>query len=99
MKYLLIPIEKTHTKNSDDGNIFIPAIVINMITMIFLAISLTSEYIPNLHGLGRFVLCSLFVIIGLLLTFIPVIGDIISIGIGILWIYILWNLTDGISVD
>ncbi|MBE6035102.1 MAG: hypothetical protein E7222_10465 [Clostridiales bacterium] len=97
MKYVLIPV-KEGTATSGDGEMVMPAMVMNLISAIILSVWATSEYTPNLHGWGRFVVCTVAVFTVLFLTMVPIVGTIICVANAILWIILFWALFGGISV-
>lgn len=97
MKYVLIPITEG-TATSGDGEMVIPAMIMNLISAIVLSVWATSKLFPNLHGWGRFGICAIAVFIVLILTAVPVVGTLICVANAIMWIVLFWTLIGGISV-
>ena len=97
MKYVLIPVTEGRA-NAGDGEMVMPAMIMNLISAIVLSVWTTSKLIPNLHGWGRFGICAIAVFIVMVLTAVPVVGTIICVSNAILWIVLFWSLIGGIPV-
>lgn len=84
---------KTSSSSSKDGcSPETTCMFMHLITAIVLSIVLTSEYLPNVHGWSRFIICGVFVITFLFLLFIPIIGVILCIGSTVAWLFVILNI-------
>ena len=97
MKYVLIPVTEG-TVTADEGEMVMPAMIMNLMSAIILSVWATSKYAPEIHGWGRFIVCTIVVFTVLVLTMIPIVGTIICVANAILWIILFWTLIGGISV-
>ena len=98
MKFVLIPLSEAHGTNADDENVFLPAFFMNLISAAVAAAILSDKFLPDLHGWGRFGACAAFVVLILVLSFLPIIGDIICVAVGIIWVMGFWLLIGKIGI-
>jgi len=97
MSYLIIPVKEGSSSNSETV-FLLPAFVMHLISAIILSVYLTSRVTPNLHGWGRFGLCTVVVVAFVVLSMLPKIGAVISIANAIIWILVFWTAIGGISI-
>lgn len=84
---------KTSNSSSEDG--CTPKIIcmfMHLITAVVLSLVLTSEYLPNVHGWSRFIICAVFVIVFLVLLFVPIIGILLCLGSIAAWLFVVLSI-------
>ena len=87
MDFLLVPISGG---GMDDAEAGVGGYLMHLVTGIFISIAVTEKLLPDIHGWLRFFICLAITIVFMVLSMLPIIGTIIAIVNGFMWIGVCW---------